>query len=79
MMFMTFLRARTVEGPGCRDVSLSIIVMELEIWRKGILSELIRARRERKRCSLTGWDIYSAVPTCRTGRLLMKRDGCPMI
>ena len=36
MMFMTFLRARTVEGPGCRDVSLSIIVMELEIWRKGI-------------------------------------------
>lgn len=26
-----------------------------------------------------GEDIYSAVPTCRTGRLSMKRDGCPMI
>ena len=56
-----------------------ILGTELEKWRKGISSELTRARRERKRCSLTGRDIYSAVPTCRTGRSSMKRDGCPMI
>ena len=56
-----------------------ILGMELEKCRKGISSELTRVRRERKRCSLTGRDIYSAVPTCRTGRLSMKRDGCPMI
>ena len=56
-----------------------ILGMELEKWRKGISSELTRARRERKLCSLMGSDIYSAVPTCRTGRSSMKRDGCPMI
>ena len=56
-----------------------ILGMELEKWRKGISSELTRARRERKRCSLMVKDIYCAVPTCRTGRSSMKRDGCPMI
>lgn len=56
-----------------------ILGTELEKWRKGISSELTRARRERKRCSLMGRDIYSAVPTCRIGRSSMKRDGCPMI
>ena len=37
-----------------------ILGTELEKWRKGISSELTRARRERKRCSLMGRDIYSA-------------------
>ena len=63
-----------------RDLDIyKILGMELEKWRKGISSELTRARRERKRCSLMRRDIYSAVPTCRTGRSSMKRDGCPMI
>lgn len=56
-----------------------ILGMELDKWRKGILSELTRARRERKRCSLMVKDIYCAVSICRTGRSSMKRDGCPMI
>ena len=72
-------------------LSLCFRVKSRKLWRNRIMSKdeylitdaplkalTVFARRERKRCSLTGRDIYSAVPTCRTGRLSMRRDGLKM-
>ena len=56
-----------------------ILGMELEKWRKGILSELIRARRERKRLLFDGEGHLLRRTDLPHRQIVNEKDGCPMI